>query len=83
MNEANDGSFVGDLQGLINRYGFDAEYETPDYLLAEHLFKCLVIYGATLNKTRKWHGWPTLAERHRAMFKETITHDTEGGPDVG
>lgn len=77
--------FVRELTSLINRYGMDDTTGVPDYLLAEHLWQEAINLGVSLDKIRRWHDWPSLAEKHKAKFAGTgtITHDTEGGPDVG
>ena len=75
--------FSEDLRGLVNRYNLDGYSHTPDFLLADLLTGFLVNYAHGLEAVRTWHGWPTLGERHAQKFSDTITHDTEGGPQVG
>lgn len=70
--------FRAELASVLNRYGVDQTYETPDYILADLVAEFLTSYGNALQRTRIWHGWPTLAER-----LSLPNHDTEGGPDVG
>lgn len=74
-----DSGFTRELARLINRHGIDASWNTPDFILADHMIKALTSFGVTLEEVRRWHGWPTLAEKHAAMFQDTI----EGGSNVG
>ena len=72
-------SFHAELASLLNRYGLDDTYNTPDFVLAGLVAQFLQNWGVGLEEVRRWHGWPTLTEKHAAMFQET----TEGGPHVG
>lgn len=40
--------FVSKVEELINIYGIDTALNTPDYLLAEHILNCLILFGNTL-----------------------------------
>lgn len=59
--EFND--FKKQLTSLINRYGYDSACETPDYILAEYLEKCLVNFSAAMTMNINWHtDWKRLGE---------------------
>ena len=40
--------FVSKVEELINIYGIDTALNTPDYLLAEYILNCLILFGNTL-----------------------------------
>jgi hypothetical protein len=46
--EANMEEFEKELTILINKYSIENESDTPDYLLAKFLVKCLHAYGVTV-----------------------------------
>ena len=48
--------FKADLQELINRYSIEQDSNTPDYLLAEYLIKCLDNYASIINGKDNWYG---------------------------
>jgi len=52
----NESEFQNDLSELINKYSYENESNTPDFLLAEYLSDCLVSYNKLLNKRNKWYG---------------------------
>lgn len=72
-------SFQQELAALLNRHNIDAAYNTPDFILAGLVTQFLQNWGTGLEEVRRWHGWPTLAEKHAAMFQDT----TEGDSHVG
>ena len=49
-------TFKKDLTKLINQYALENESNTPDFLLAEYLEKCLLIWNETMVKREKWYG---------------------------
>ena len=54
--------FCEELRALLNRNNIDGLTNTPDFILANHLVAAIEMWGASLEATRKWHGWPTLGE---------------------
>ena len=48
-------SFIKDVQKIINYHSFENKSDTPDYILAEHLFDCLTVFNNTCNKRTKWY----------------------------
>lgn len=58
-----DEKFKKELTSLLNRYGYDTTCETPDYILADYIGKCLENYCATIQLNIAWHtGWKKLGE---------------------
>lgn len=49
-------TFESELKTLINRYSLENGSNTPDYILADHLKKCLIVFDATIQDRAKWHG---------------------------
>lgn len=49
-------NFRKELETLINRYSLENNSNTPDFLLADYLTKCLDIYEDIVNKNNDWHG---------------------------
>jgi hypothetical protein len=49
-----DQDFVRDLTALINRYSLENNSDTPDYILANYLFACLMSFD-TATQQRDTH----------------------------
>lgn len=49
-------SFVKELEELINRHSLETGCDTPDFILAKYLEKCLYNYMETVNARDKWFG---------------------------
>jgi hypothetical protein len=49
-------AFVQDLTALLNRYSVENDSNTPDFILAEYLLKCLETWNATVTHRDKWYG---------------------------
>ena len=73
--EANVGEekeFKKELASLLNRYGFDGACETPDWILADYVERCLRNFGCIIAKDIAWHSsWKTLGEE--LGLKEDLT----------
>jgi hypothetical protein len=48
--------FRTELRQLINRFSIDNESNTPDFLLAQYLMRCLSAYEETIQGTNLWNG---------------------------
>lgn len=44
MNYGKLNNIIHELEFLVNKYSFDAKTNTPDYILAEYLYECLMNY---------------------------------------
>jgi hypothetical protein len=52
--------FKTELSALPNRHSADTATSTPDFLLAEYLWRQLQAYAEAMSANVKWHGnWPT------------------------
>jgi len=49
-------TFEQELQELINRYSKESGSDTPDFMLAEYLYDCLIVFGKTMKARDKWYG---------------------------
>lgn len=61
--EGSNKKFKEELTNLLNRYGYDTACDTPDYILADYIGKCLENYYAVIQSNIAWHtGWKRLGE---------------------
>lgn len=49
--------FQKDLTTLINKHGMEKFSDTPDYILADHLVKALIIFGVATRQRDRWYGF--------------------------
>ena len=54
-----DPRFKQDLQQLLNRYALEKGSDTPDFLLAEYLVHCLMLFDTTVAAREQWYGRTT------------------------
>ena len=47
---------VEEFENIINKYSWENHSNTPDFILAEHLYNCLVNFSISVNKREKWYG---------------------------
>lgn len=58
------GSFEKELEELINKHCIENDSNTPDFILAAFMRKCLDAFNAGVNRRDKWYGispepgWP-------------------------
>jgi hypothetical protein len=50
--------FEQDLEHLLNRYSLEGSSDTPDFILARYLRRCLENYNEALQEREKWYGRP-------------------------
>jgi hypothetical protein len=48
--------FRKDLEHLINRYNMERLSDTPDFILADYLLDCLVVFDRIVKKRDEWYG---------------------------
>lgn len=46
--------FTKELEALLNRHSKENDSDTPDFILAEYLIKCLDAYEIAIEKRDKW-----------------------------
>lgn len=49
-------TFEKELENLINRYSKENGSNTPDFILAEYMSKCLTNFNDIVTKREKWYG---------------------------
>ena len=49
-------TFERELRGLINRYSKENGSNTPDFLLAEYLIRCLENWDISIKQRECWYG---------------------------
>ncbi len=49
-------TFEKDLEHLINYYSKENGSDTPDFILANYLSRCLDAFNDTLQEREKWYG---------------------------
>ena len=50
-----DVDFIKDLAAVINKHSMENGSNTPDFILAEYLYKCLSAFEITTNDRTKWY----------------------------
>lgn len=48
--------FREELQSLLNRYCQENGSNTPDFILADFLARCLLAFDAAVNRRAEWYG---------------------------
>ena len=65
-----DENFKKELSSLLNRYSWDTACETPDYILADYVERCLLNYCSTMAMNIAWHSnWKRSLEKIREEDK--------------
>lgn len=49
-------NFEKELENLINKYSIENESNTPDYILAQYMLKCLEAFNEAAKARSKWYG---------------------------
>ena len=68
-------SFHKELESLINRYSCENESDTPDWVLAEYIERCLTAFNACINMRERWYG----RELGKNINKTTTAGEGGGG----
>jgi hypothetical protein len=55
IKEAKMEEFEKDLTVLINKHSVESESDTPDFVLAKYLVKCLQAYELTVVRRDEWY----------------------------
>lgn len=48
--------FKEELASLLNRYSMENEWDMPDFLMAEVIYKIIIASGGAMKKNLDWHG---------------------------
>lgn len=49
-------SFEEELERLINKHSKEGESDTPDFILAKFLRRCLTVFAQTTREREVWYG---------------------------
>lgn len=52
----NGGTFLKELEVLLNRYSIDNDLNTPDFILADYIMMCLTNFKITTIDRDTWFG---------------------------
>ena len=73
---------VKELASLMNKYGWDDWFNTPDYLLAEFIVDAVQAYGRAMNRNMLWHsGWKPLGSEKE--YTGSWWHEDDISDDAG
>jgi hypothetical protein len=50
-------AFEQELTGVINRHSLENDSDTPDFILAEYLRRCLDLFNTTVHVRLQWGAW--------------------------
>lgn len=66
-----DTSFESELSELINKHSMENESDTPDFILAEYLRRCLYTFKVAVRARDKWYGFKPWDE---GTAESEVTH---------
>lgn len=76
--------FLNQLQHLINRYSLENDSNTPDFILAQYLVRCLDNFSLTTGERERWWGrgdpWAEKAAKYPAAPDPLPAPDPEAKP---
>ena len=49
--------FRMELQNLLNRYSIENDSDSPDFILAAYLIRCLDAFALTVRERDNWYGY--------------------------
>lgn len=58
----NSHPFETELATLINKHSLDNECNTPDFILAQYLWGCLLAWTVNTNRRDDWYGISTTGQ---------------------
>jgi hypothetical protein len=66
------GNLEGDLAALLNSYSLENESNTPDFILADYLIRCLDAYNTTVTARARWYDRMDVPGQGSLPFDEAI-----------
>ena len=67
-----DDVFKDDLTRLINKHSMENNSNTPDYILAQYIHGCLLIFERAIQQRENWYG---RDPRPKSKIKEQTMSD--------
>ena len=49
-------NFEDELRKLINKFNMESDSNTPDYILSQYMFSCLISFNTATQQRETWHG---------------------------
>jgi hypothetical protein len=75
------GNLEGDLAALLNSYSLENESNTPDFVLADYLIRCLDAYNVALTSRAQWYDRMDVPGRGSLPFDEATGPILDVGDD--
>jgi hypothetical protein len=69
----NNTTFVAELENLINKYSKEKGSDTPDFILANYLARCLNNFDMTIKDREKFYGREAKEVENPPKNPEDIT----------
>lgn len=57
-------NFQDELRSLLNRYSQENGSDTPDFILAKYLDRCLTTWNHTISEREAWYGRDKKESNH-------------------
>lgn len=51
-----ESQFRMDLESMLNRHSMEGRSNTPDFILASYMVRCLEAFDIAVNAREKWYG---------------------------
>jgi len=68
--------FIKELEALINKHSMENESDTPDFILAKYIARCLDNWNETTQDRDKWWGFKTWSSNEGIEVTEVFgPHD--------
>jgi len=61
-----ESDFARHLADVLNTYGIDNMTDTPDFILADHLIRCIMNWQTSKDATLRHMGWPDSTDTKTA-----------------
>lgn len=72
--------FEIELEHLINRFSVDNDSDTPDFILAQYICRCLNSWNEAVRARDKWFGFKPFASITKAETRSIETNDKPNMP---
>ena len=73
--------FRNELEALLNKYSMENGSDTPDFILAEYLVRCLEAFNDTVGHREMWYGRKNPTFHHSSQVP--IERPLEIGKEAG
>ena len=49
-------SLENDLRDILNKYGRESNSNTPDFILSQYIYGCLISFETAIQQRETWYG---------------------------